>query len=502
MPVKVSWQATADFDWRLFEPVLKAYSLGWASTTIPRLFGLLGLLRRKDLSVQDKIDLLYRILKTSVSINRFPTSCAVIVGGATLLPRLIKAVLVALCRVANYNVTILRSRSSARRLQFISTFFSALLAFDLLNIDEKWKRARANSRDIKRASLFKYDLRTQQDFRPEIPPNFAGKTIDFTCFAASRAADVLFLTLWTRTRALRLHPEHITPRLAKAGAKLADPLVFVLSASTIMWSWFYAPHRLPRAYTRWISSAAAIDTRIIEALRRMRSGEWTYGKPGEHNHLLVDVCKDCGITPIFGDPQYTIPVDCSIVHQGLTPNCELHAVHRFHSAFSFAFKMYLPLQLLIRIRGPHTMQSLLNTVKSAAQSSSFLALFISSFFYAVCFTRSRLAPLLRHFDLLTNYCSPQAIDAGLCVLAGCIACGWSVLLEKPSRRQEIAFFVAPRALATLLPRVYSKEKRWREGFMFASCVAVVVDAAQVQTRRGGQKRVRGMLGGVLESVLK
>jgi hypothetical protein len=38
-------------------------------------------------------------------------------------------------------------------------------------------------------------------------------------------------------------------------------------------------------------------------------------------------------------------------------------------------------------------------------------------------------------------------------------CGWSILIEKARRRQEIAFFVAPRAAATLLPRRYEEKVR-------------------------------------------
>lgn len=79
-------------------------------------------------------------------------------------------------------------------------------------------------------------------------------------------------------------------------------------------------------------------------------------------------------------------------------------------------------------------------------------------------------------------------------------CGWSILVESPARRGEIAFFVAPRALATLLPRVYDRKYRWREGVVFAGGVAVVLDA--VTTKRGKENRVRGVLGRILERVVK
>ena len=77
-----------------------------------------------------------------------------------------------------------------------------------------------------------------------------------------------------------------------------------------------------------------------------------------------------------------------------------------------------------------------------------------------------------------------------------MACGWSILLEKRSRRQEIAFFVVPRALATLLPRVYEKRYRIREQAVFAVSVAMVM--ATVAER---PQRVRGVLGQVLGRVV-
>ena len=72
------------------------------------------------------------------------------------------------------------------------------------------------------------------------------------------------------------------------------------------------------------------------------------------------------------------------------------------------------------------------------------------------------------------------------------------MLEKRGRRQEIAFFVVPRALATLLPRVYEKRYRRREQVVFATSVAVVMAAAAAERR---PQKVRGALGQILGGVL-
>ena len=179
---------------------------------------------------------------------------------------------------------------------------------------------------------------------------------------------------------------------------------------------------------------------------------------------------------------------------GTGPSCEYHALSRFARSFTFAMKTYLPLQLFLRVRSTTlSAQSLLDAVRTAAQSSAFLGAFVALFYYGVCLARTRVGP--KTFSLRTI--TPQMWDSGLCVLAGCLACGWSILLEKRSRRQEIAFFVTPRALSTLLPRVYDRRFRWREQVVFSASMAIVMGNAVDRP-----ERVRGVLGRVLRSVLR
>lgn len=75
-------------------------------------------------------------------------------------------------------------------------------------------------------------------------------------------------------------------------------------------------------------------------------------------------------------------------------------------------------------------------------------------------------------------------------------CGWSVLLENTTRRKELGLFVAPRALATMLPRRYVMEDQWKETLAFAASTAVVFTCVSEKPQR-----VRGVLGKVLGGVL-
>jgi len=258
-----------------------------------------------------------------------------------------------------------------------------------------------------------------------------------------------------------------------------------------MWAWIYSPDRLPRSYNKWIKSAAAVDQRLLIALRRMRYGEIKYGVETGQAHVLQGVCKKYNLPPDLGDPVKTIPYSCEIVHMGAGPNCEVHAASRLIRSFAWAFSTYLPLNLVLTLRNP-TVKGLIRALKSSIRSSAFLGSFIALFYYGICLARTRVGPYL----IGTSTARRQQIDSGICIGAGCALCGWSILLEIPGRRQDISMFVAPRALATLLPRRYLMEHQWRETLAFAMSSAVVFTCVAERP-----ERVRGVLGKVLHGVL-
>jgi hypothetical protein len=258
-----------------------------------------------------------------------------------------------------------------------------------------------------------------------------------------------------------------------------------------MWSWIYVPSRLPRSYNKWIGSAAAVDQRLIQALQRCRTGELRYGEDTGQAPLLQGMCADYKWPLEWGDPAKSVPFPCEMVHMGCGPSCEYHALHRLCRSFWWSMATYLPLNLAIQLRKPTT-KGLVYAFLSASRSSAFLGSFISLFFYGVCLARTRVGPLL----LGTDTAARQHIDSGICVGTGCFLCGWSVLIEKPGRQKDMALFVAPRAMATLLPRRYDLSKQWRETLVFAASTAVVFTCV-LENRR----RVRGVLGSVLGTVL-
>ncbi|WEW57160.1 hypothetical protein PRK78_002622 [Emydomyces testavorans] len=304
-----------------------------------------------------------------------------------------------------------------------------------------------------------------------------------------RAVDVLACVAWSRWKQLRKSrksftiSESVLPQLLDIG-------IFAASAATVMWAWVYLPERLPFSYGRWISEVAQIDPRLIEALRSARRGDWTYGEPKGSQLVLEPMCEDYGLPRVWGDPSQTIPIPCELVHMGCGPNCEVHAIWRFVKSFKFVLTTDLPIQLVLRSRSP-SLQGYLKATKASLRSSTFLGLFVSIFYYSVCLARTRLGPRIFARKQIT----PMMWDSGLCVAAGCMMCGWSIFVESAQKRQEISLFVAPRAIATLLPRRYNRKYLWREQLVFSLSTAIVLTCIQLDPRK-----VRGVLGRVLGQV--
>ncbi|RDA90186.1 hypothetical protein CP533_1026 [Ophiocordyceps camponoti-saundersi (nom. inval.)] len=332
--------------------------------------------------------------------------------------------------------------------------------------------------------------------REEPPPSpadgtTAGRTLDLTLFAVTQALDVVVGELWSRRKARRVAARKWSG-LDDFISRMADPMSFVASCAVIMWAWFYAPDSLPRSYNNWITSAAHVDTRLIEALRRCRTGELRYGVDTGQAPLLGSMCADYGLPREWGDPAVSIPFPCDVVHMGRGPSCEYHAWRRFSQSWLWSMYTYLPLAAALQLRRP-TLRSPFKAVVSATRSSAFLATFITLFYYGVCLGRTRVGPHILGRD--SSSC--DRIDGGICVANGCFLCGWSILIETTSRRKDMALFAAPRAMATLLPRRFHASLQWRETLAFAASTAVVFTCVQENPRR-----VRGMLGGILSLAMR
>ncbi|KAF7559710.1 hypothetical protein G7046_g4420 [Stylonectria norvegica] len=461
----------------ILRPLIRAYLLGYASTIAPRLLTLLlqhvARRRRKCISPERDnrtfVQSATHILKTGLQCQRFPTFCAVLVGGSTLLQEPLRSIL----------EKVARGLSDAARLRlarWISAFTAAWLSLRLLQSKES-------------VAYSETAAGLPTDAKPQTV-RFAGKTMDLTLFAATRALDVVIGDLWSRHRRRRQVSQGWT--MAEQGvSNLVDPLVFVASCGFIMWSWVFTPEKLPQGYNKWIASAAAVDPRLVEALRRLRSGQMQYGKETGQTPLLGEMCADYKWPADWGDPVKAIPFRCEMVHMGCGPSCEYHAFSRFFRAWKWSMVTYFPVALALKLRNP-SRKAFMQALSSSSRSATFLGAFITLFYYGVCLARTRIGPHIIGKDIAGR----QHIDGGICVGAGCFLCGWSVLIETAARRKDMALFVAPRALATVVPRRYSLDKQWRETLVFAASTAVVFTCIAENPRK-----VRGVFGRMLGMVV-
>ncbi|EEH23000.2 hypothetical protein PABG_05211 [Paracoccidioides brasiliensis Pb03] len=445
----------------------------------------------KDLTNEDKFNRLLKVLSDALHWNRFPAFCALLVGGSTLLPAIVEPLFTKAVINRRFKARPVVAQSSLRPIRFFAALLSAWLCFPILN-SKKGVAQPLSVSDEKEGEAAINDVTPKaKGSRQKLPgpPGLAGRTLDLSLFALIRAIDALVCMAWVRWQKHRVSQSKWT-HVESLAPQLTDACLFVTSSAIVMWAWFYLPERLPESYCKWIEEAAQVDSRLIDVLRSARRGEWEYGKPSQNKPPLQSMCEDYGLPREWGNPEKTIPFPCELVHMGCGPSCERHAIWRFIKAFKFACATYLPLQLALRWRS-RSIAVLLNAAKNAVRSSAFLSFFISIFYYSVCLARTRLGPRLFSRKRIT----PMMWDSGLCVAAGCVMCGWSILVENAKKRLEVALFVAPKAAATLLPRRYAEKYQWREQVVFSLSTAVVL--ACIQER---PEMIRGVLGKVLGQV--
>ena len=401
---------------------------------------------------------LYRILVGSMALHKLPAFCAALAGGYTFLQIPLKILLGRTRGTLQSRRRNFKLSTSLQASRAIAAFLSAWFSLQLLN----YPRERGGQSQAKQpqpnavaatAANDKFDSRNVARPTKTLPPLLSGRSMDLTLFAVTRAIEAVVGDLWSCHKARRVANSRWTSTEA-AISRLVDAGVFAISSGTVMWAWIYVPDRLPRAYNKWIQEAAQVDHRLLKVLRKARWGEFVYGKDTGVAPILQSMCKEYGWPLSWGDPAVTIPLPCEMVHMGTGKSCHYHAVSRFARAFKFAFATYLPLQILVKARGGTiSTKALQKACKEALRSSAFLGAFIGLFYYGVCLSRTQVGYKLVSPKII----SPMMWDQGLCIRAGCALCGFSILIEAEKKRQEVAMFVAPRAVATLLPRMYEEK---------------------------------------------
>ncbi|KAG9314357.1 hypothetical protein JVU11DRAFT_5150 [Chiua virens] len=275
-----------------------------------------------------------------------------------------------------------------------------------------------------------------------------------------------------------------------------------------MWCFCYQPQRLPASYVKWINSLANVDKRLLEVLRAIRERKWSYiyGSSSDRD-ILGPLAKELGRPALWGDPT-VLPayggsladeawkqlgvagrggiggLPCELVHGdigarfGLHNSCTANAAIRAIYAFAQALVIYLPVHLLpILFTKPSSIMRLhraLPALLSSIRSATFLSAFLSSYWFAICFTRTLVLPRL--FPQISHdvWDSPYG-----CTLAGSVVCGTSIWIENAKRRGEIALYVLPKALRASISEKWLRNRH--PVVQIAECVTFVLSLASLLT---------------------
>lgn len=423
---------------RVAKPSLKAFIFAYLYITLPKIIQhITTAIRKRD--YQLLFPRIKKLITKAFHPFKFPMFSASLIAGINILEPLV-------ARVLSKSKLL---KGGPLRILFFSTFISSFLASSI----------------------------SFPGFQHHIIGYGRFMSLDLTLLVFSRAIDT----------ALSSSLSAVLPLFFQ---QFGDGLLFIGSCTLIMYAWFFNPHALPPAYRKWITSAATMDDELVGLLKGLHDETLKYGTKSDY---LAEYCKRYNVDPKEGDLCTRQPLKCELVHAFQTKNCELHALWRFARGFKFSFKLYGTLNLIMLLfpkRNVTMISRLQRALTLSIRSSCFLGSYIGLYWYAVCLARTRLLPKLFTQVPKTRW------DKTIAPTAGAILCGFSSFIETAQRRKELALFVFPRAIGTLVPAASSERNLLIERLVFSLSMAVLV----AYSKRSPSK-VRGLFGKGLKAVM-
>lgn len=241
-----------------------------------------------------------------------------------------------------------------------------------------------------------------------------------------------------------------------------DVLLMCISSAQILYAWIFEPHSLPASYVSFLNKHGGKDRKIINAWSDIASSK----RPIPNLDIVKTYYKEKGVN-VSLDPHMEVP--CGVLH----PNqqCVPHFTSFLKGAYFRAVPVYLPVYfvsaLLVHRKAllHRPVPILAKTIMGAARSSSFLALYCSSAWIYSCLLHQTL-----------GRCN------GPTIAIAAFPVGISVLLEKKSRRMELALYCFSRAIESFgicaskwgwIPSQKQIPKRV-DVFMFSAATAVIM----------------------------
>jgi len=221
------------------------------------------------------------------------------------------------------------------------------------------------------------------------------------------------VVFWCLMRALRC----IAPPMP-----YGSTIVMCLASSQIIAAWIMSPGELSSTYVKFLNAHGGQSPKVMTSLQ-------TIG--------------------------YTFP--CEVVHPGIS--CTRHVPLFFTDGFLRATKVYTPLYLAFLLFSKN--KSIIGLLKNIARSSAFLSAYCTISWLAACiFYRWTSLPVCR-----------------LCLLLHGWAGGLATLIERPSRRPELAVYCATYALESIYR--YLRNNGWLPQMPFLGMLVMIFSFATI-----------------------
>lgn len=237
-----------------------------------------------------------------------------------------------------------------------------------------------------------------------------------------------------------------------------DALLFIITSAQVMYGYVMRPETLPESYYKFIVRTGPIKEVILQAVR-----DNNRGRPIDLPQVL-DYCREAsgGASPPFTSAFPSI-VPCSALHPQRT-SCAMHNIDTFLNTAKRIFPVYasltfvplVALQLFKFLRNPfrQTLQGLFSSLRS----TTFLATFVALYQLVICVQRKLVTKDHRFIYFL----------------AGIIS-SFSILIEKKSRRSELALYTLPRALDSFYIQLC--DRKWMAGIPYGEVILFCISTS-------------------------
>ncbi|GLT39882.1 hypothetical protein SLA2020_140490 [Shorea laevis] len=239
-----------------------------------------------------------------------------------------------------------------------------------------------------------------------------------------------------------------------------DSLLFALASAQVMYSFVMRPETLPTSYHDFIQKTGPVAAPVYKAVR-----DSCRGGPVDIVSLSAYLSSKRKSNNVKLE-EFSSIIPCSVIHP-VTDSCLVHNANAASATFKKTFPLYFSLTFVpfVVLHLQKFMDSPARTcwlaVKGAVQSTAFLSAFVGIFQGVICMHRK---------VALNDHKLVYWIAGGISAL--------SVLLEKKSRRAELALYVLPRAgdslWSILVNRHLLPKIRNAEVALFCACMGGIM----------------------------